>query len=136
MGQRHEDQAVARHTPLVFVVDDESFVGVMLESVVAICGCEARVFTDPAEAWRAFHDANPRPDVLITDYKMPEMTGGELIELCCNDHPGLKTVLISGHVDQSVLDKLPTRPDRFLTKPFYPRDLVDTIRDLLGGGRG
>lgn len=49
------------------------------------------------DAWEQIRK-NP-PDLLITDIRMPVMTGLELIERATRDYPEIMTIIISGYSD-------------------------------------
>lgn len=79
----------------IFVVDTypdlATFALLMLEQG----GHQARAFDSQTTAWHAFAFANPKPDVLVTDEGKGEFNGLELIRLCKQINPKLKTLLIT-----------------------------------------
>ncbi|MEW6306469.1 MAG: response regulator [Verrucomicrobiota bacterium] len=118
---------VLNSTPLVFVVDDDPAVANVLACILKSNGCLTRVFTDPSQAARP---ELPAPDLLVTDYCMPAMNGVELMRRCRLLWPGLKTLMVSGGFPQWTHDQ----PERFLAKPFWPRELVQAVRELTTDG--
>ena len=82
-------------------------------------------------AFQALSEANPKPALLLTDFLMPQMTGRELIQHCKKVHPELKTILYSGNVQEETVAFYPSRPDRFLRKPFTPKTLIDLVQSVL-----
>jgi CheY-like chemotaxis protein len=64
--------------------------------------------------------------MVITDVRMPGMTGLELAARIRSNWPNLKVVLISGYfLPQDV-------PQRFLKKPFHMKELASIVRAELG----
>lgn len=59
-------------------------------------------------------------DLLITDQRMPEMTGVELLEAVSNDFPDLIRMILTGYADvQAVIQAINTgRLDQYVTKPY------------------
>jgi CheY-like chemotaxis protein len=94
-------------------------------------GYRFQKFQDPTEAWNAFAAGNPPPALLITDYAMHAMNGVELIIKCKNLRPELKTILISGTVDQSILRNVPVKVDHFIRKPYRTSELGEVVRSVL-----
>jgi CheY-like chemotaxis protein len=72
-----------------------------------------------------------RPELLMTDYLMPTMTGGELIALARERHPSLKVILLSGHGE--VLKENPVwTAERHLLKPCGLQQLQRAAMELIG----
>ena len=63
---------------LVHLVDDEEQIRAMCEDLLKILGYEVRTFARPEELIRDFRAEGRRPDAIITDLSMPEMSGIEL----------------------------------------------------------
>ena len=116
---------------LVYVVDDEPMVGDVVQAILKMGGYESVLFDNPKTAFQALSEANPKPTLLLTDFLMPQMTGRELIQHCKKVHPGLKTILYSGNVQEETVAFYPARPDRFLRKPFTPKTLIDLVQSVL-----
>ena len=123
--------ATGKKTALVYVVDDEPLVGDVVQAILKMGGFESVLFADPKIAFQALSEANPKPTLLLTDFQMPQMTGRELIQHCKKVHPALKTILYSGNVQEETVAFYPTRPDRFLRKPFTPKTLIDLVQSVL-----
>lgn len=128
-GSRGETKSGA----LVYVVDDEPMVGDVVQAILKMGGFKSVFFEDPAVALKAFGKADPKPDLLLTDFQMPLMTGRELIQRCREIHPDLKTILYSGNVQEDTVAFYPAKPDRFLRKPFTPKTLIDLVKGVLAG---
>ena len=116
---------------LIFVVDDEIMVAEVVEAVLSMQHYHVILFDNPKRALEAFIAADPKPDLLFTDYVMDEMSGLELIEQCKRLHPAVKTILYSGSVGQEIWTTGATKPDDFISKPFLPRDLLEVVRSVL-----
>lgn len=67
-------------------------------------------------------DDNPDFDVMVTDIRMPGMSGLELSDLAGRRRRDLKIILISGYFLPQPIQR------RFLQKPFRTNDLDAAIR--------
>ena len=116
----------------VFIVDDEPLLVDLAESILGAEGFNITTFHDPRIVLEAITNAESKPALLITDGVMGSIDGLELIEKCRQIVPKIRTLLLSGTVDDSYLAAHPIKPDRFLRKPYQARALLERVRDLLG----
>src|ERR1041385_2890361 len=116
---------------LIFIVDDEALLGQLAETVLTEAGFRTRTFLDPVDALRAMRDDGERPEVLVTDFVMGSMTGLELIEGCKGCHPALRTILLSGTVNESQVATYSIQPDVFIPKPYRVGAFVKAVIELL-----
>jgi CheY-like chemotaxis protein len=74
-----------------------------------------------------------RPEVAILDVVMPVLDGLHLCRLLREDPNlgDLRIILLSANASEDTASQ--AGADRFLAKPFRPRDLLQAIDDLLGG---
>ena len=119
--------------PLIVVVDDEAMVGDVVRAMLELGGFRSLYFQDPREALAWFQRPEGRPNLMLTDFLMPHMTGLELIQKVKDVHPDLRTILYSGHVEERESDKYPKRPDRFLRKPFNAKTLIGVVKSVIEG---
>jgi DNA-binding NtrC family response regulator len=115
----------------VFVIDDEPMVGEVVSAVLGLEGYHARLFTSPVDALEAFESAEDKPDLMITDHVMTPFGGLDLIARCRVIVPKLRTILYSGSITDDAIARHETQPDAFLSKPFLPRELIQTVQALL-----
>ena len=72
-----------------------------------------------------------KPDVLITDIRMPFMDGLALSELAGREFPEMKIIVISGHADfEYARQAINIGVDRYLLKPVTPKALLDALEAL------
>ena len=116
----------------VLVVDDE----VHIIHVVAIKlrnnGFEVISASDGGEAFELA--CSEKPDIIVTDFQMPVMTGLELVKkLRQNEATQNTPVIMLTARGFAVEDK--QREDlqisEFLSKPFSPKELLRSIEDIL-----
>lgn len=75
-------------------------------------------------------DQNPDTvGVIITDQRMPQMTGVEFLEKSLKNHPNVIRILLTGYTDiQSVIAAVNSgQIYRYLAKPWDPVDLMATV---------
>jgi len=70
--------------------------------------------------------------MVITDMRMPRMSGLELLKTIKDRNPKLPVVMISGYsVDEVGSDIVKSKADGFLNKPFMMADIEKLLSDLL-----
>lgn len=84
--------------PRVLLVDDEPDILDFLDRVLRRSYAVTRA-ASALEALEILAAAGARFDILITDQKMPRMSGLELLAEIASTHPAMTRVLISGYTD-------------------------------------
>lgn len=125
--------ATARSNPVILCVDDEPDLLTFLRLLLAAQGLEVIQAANAMEALDLV--AKERPDLIITDCAMPDMSG---LELCHtlrerNDTRDIPIILHSGK--DLCQDDYPGLFDRFVLKPAEPVVFVRTVRGLLAATR-
>jgi len=126
MRERSEQMQQRR---VVFVVDDEFIIAQTLATILNHSGFEAIAFDNPEEAFAARDEV--KPDLLISDVRMPGMSGIELAVRFRQVQPNCKVLLFSGQASTSDLLKEARNQGydfELLTKPVHPADLLAKIR--------
>jgi signal transduction histidine kinase len=117
--------------PTLVVVDDEPEV---LRSLHDLFRLEYRVLTfeRPAEALPAL-GAEPVVDVIMSDQRMPEMTGVRFLEAARALHPDATRLLITGYADiKAVIDAINRgHIFRYVTKPWDADELAIVLRQAV-----
>ena len=133
MSQPDTSQAAGKpeSTPLIFVVDDTPELGEMLQLFLNTAGYATRVFTDPLKALAALESGALKPELLVSDFRMPGINGLELIQRCKLIDPRLKIISASAHMIREEIEKYPIQPDHILTKPYSSGQLLEAVKSLI-----
>ncbi|MEW6307129.1 MAG: response regulator [Verrucomicrobiota bacterium] len=121
----------SKGTPLIFVVDTDSVVRQAVASVLNWSGCRTRVFRDSKEVLDELASGETTPDLLVTGYSFPGISGLKLIARCRARWPGMKTVLISRRFWPGAVVAAFHKADKFMHKPFDVKVFVDAVHELL-----
>lgn len=113
----------------VYVVDDDAAVRDALSFSLTTAGLGARTFAS-AEALLAVLPLEP--GCIVTDVRMPEMNGIELVRALRDLKCLLPVVVITGHADVPLaIEAMKAGVADFLEKPFDDDVLVSIVRRLL-----
>ncbi|WP_273035580.1 response regulator [Massilia timonae] len=112
----------------ILVVEDDDFVRASMVSSLEALGHTVRQAPDGEAGLCALHDE--RPDLLITDYLMPGMTGAELVQRTRAMFPGLPTIIATGYADMKAIEQV-IGDGAVLRKPFQLAELAISVGQAL-----
>jgi two-component system, OmpR family, alkaline phosphatase synthesis response regulator PhoP len=116
----------------ILVCDDESHILHVVSLKLRNAGYEVLTAADGQEALELA--IAERPDLIITDYHMPSLSGLELCQKLKQDPVTAKIPAIMLTARGYQLDPNDTRDSgilRMLSKPFSPRHLLTTVNEVL-----
>ncbi len=119
-----------RNAKLIYVVDDEPLLLELASVILEPAGYTLRCFRDPMSALRAFAESEEKPELVITDYAMHDMSGSDLIGGVRQVSPDQKVLMVSGTIEEHGLPVDERKPDDFLPKPYRAADLVAAVKKL------
>lgn len=124
---RQSREAAASPKARVVVVDDEPQIRELLKAALKREGYSVSTYSDGREALREI-EAEPI-DLLITDLRMPTISGLDLIRTAKETRPQLGSVLITAFAStETAVQALRFGADDYLTKPFS----IDALRKVVG----
>ncbi|TMQ15391.1 MAG: response regulator [Candidatus Rokuibacteriota bacterium] len=107
----------------IMVVDDEPTIVLMCRRVLESQGHVVHGFTNAKEALAKLE--TDTADLLVVDYKMPELNGIEFIQRAWALRPGLRVVMITAHGTREVMGKATeSGVQSIVLKPFTPSELA------------
>ncbi len=121
----------------VWVVDDDQSVRWVLDKALRQADMETQTFERAEHVLEAL-DENA-PDVLITDVRMPGMSGITLLERLRNSQPELPIIVITAHSDlENAVAAYKGGAFEYLPKPFDIDEAVELVRKAarVNGGAG
>ena len=119
----------------VLVVDDEIHIVHVVAIKLRNNGFDVITAENGAEAYELIKQE--KPDLLVTDYQMPIMTGLELIERLRQDEQTKQLpVIILTARNFAIEDELKNSLNiaECIGKPFSPKDLLRSIENILHEG--
>jgi DNA-binding NtrC family response regulator len=118
--------------PRILIVDDEEIVCEMAKHSFEREGYQVTVFTDSTEALATLEKQGF--DVLITDLKMKEVDGFQLLEFVRERWPETKVIILTAFGTlETAEDAFHKQAFDFFTKPVRITDLVASVNRALKG---
>lgn len=121
----------------ILVLEDEPLVMKLLRHMLR--GFNVIAVTTGEEAVQAFDNLDRPVDLLITDVRLPRLSGIQVALHFRSLVPAFPAILMSGYlvdgwrdVDTFDLERLGSELVVLLQKPFAPHALLDAVYDLIG----
>jgi two-component system nitrogen regulation response regulator GlnG len=110
----------------VWVVDDDESVRWVLEQALKQAHMIPRCFESGRQFFAAL--ALDRPDVIVTDIRMPDMSGLELMERLAQTDPDIPVIVITAHSDlDSAVSAYQGGAFEYLPKPFDIDEAIELV---------
>ncbi len=117
----------------ILVADDEAHILHIVSLKLRNAGYEVITAVDGEEALELC--VSGKPDLIITDYQMPYMTG---LEFCkevrkCEEIKNVPAIMLTARgFDIEPGEMIEAGIAAVLAKPFSPREMLEKVNDLLG----
>jgi DNA-binding NtrC family response regulator len=119
----------------VAVIDDEIDLACLFRDALnQIDGIEVFAFSDPRLALEHIQTNHERYKIIISDYRMPSMTGIELLDKMKKINSAVTRILMSAFEINNELFQECKCIDKFLQKPIMMVDLVNEVEGLINEG--
>lgn len=114
----------------ILVIDDEKNIRTGLQAALELDGYEVLLAADGKEGLEiALHSDI---DLVITDLRMPGVSGEEVLRRVCSETPGIPVIVLTGHgTVESAVDAMRAGAYDFLTKPLNLDRLSLLVRRAL-----
>jgi len=112
----------------ILVVEDDAYVRQSVVESLEVLGHTVAQAADGEAGLRELQRS--RPDLLITDYLMPGMTGAELVHQARAIHPGVPMMIATGYADMRAIEEV-VGEDMVLRKPFQLAELAASVERAL-----
>lgn len=106
----------------ILLVDDEEAIVYVFKRYLERAGYRVTAAIDPNDALAVGSAGGV--DMLVTDFRMPGMTGADLIARLRELHPGLPALIVTAYGAEVGVAAAAVQ---VLNKPLAPQDLVDAV---------
>jgi len=118
----------ASNSSQIVIVDDEPYMVDFLQRALEKKGYNTKSFTESPSALEYLKSG--RAELVLTDYKMPDMLGIELLEKIKESHPEMGVIIMTAYgTIESAVKALKLGAADYITKPFSIEDIYDVIQD-------
>jgi DNA-binding NtrC family response regulator len=130
--EKDTDNSLSSPKPItrLLVVDDEKDILIVLRKELQMNGVLVDAYTNPSEALEHFRKHPMYYRMVVSDIRMPGVSGFDLAKQVRKMNPNVKIILVSSfEIHKSEFDKVmpSTRVDDFVQKPFRLNQLKSTV---------
>lgn len=117
----------------VLIVEDNQSAALLLQTVLEDIGVrQVQVVHDGESALAKLAVAEPGVDIVLCDWRMPKMTGIELLQKVRAVHNEMPFMMISANSDESSLQEARSEGvNAYLVKPYVPEDVEKKLKYLV-----
>ena len=118
---------MSEKTHLLLIDDEENYL-LVLEALLEDAGYKVTALNDPETALAFLEDSEV--DVVITDMKMPHMTGGEVLARVKKNWPYIPVLIMTAFGSiESAVDLMKQGANNYITKPFSNDELLLAVQN-------
>ncbi|MFQ5538596.1 MAG: ATP-binding protein [Gemmatimonadota bacterium] len=130
-AEEHGERTAAAPVTIL-VAEDKPEIRDLVRRALEREGYEVHLADDGREALKAIRDAPHLFDLVVTDIRMPRLSGAGLAEAVRETHGNLPFLFISAYPDDEEFIKIQSEdPGIVLAKPFKPHELLRRVEELL-----
>ena len=116
--------------PRVLVVDDEPIVCRSCQKILSEEGYEVSAAFTGQEGLKKVRQEHF--DVMITDMKIPDISGMDILECIRGEQPGMPVVMITGYASvDTAIQATKLGAFDYIPKPFSPEEISEIVREAL-----
>ncbi|MGB0895211.1 MAG: nitrogen regulation protein NR(I) [Parashewanella sp.] len=114
----------------VWILDDDSAIRWVIEKALDSANISSASFAAAESLWQAL--ADDKPQVIISDIRMPETDGITLLERIQAHHPEIPVIIITAHSDlDSAVNAYQSGAFEYLPKPFDIDEIIHLVERAL-----
>jgi DNA-binding response OmpR family regulator len=127
-----EPQYSIEATMRIMIIDDDQDILNLFNDFLKKKGYDVESYLDPIAALNEIEGRPQEYSLIITDIRMPGISGLELIKRVCEINHDIRVILMSAfEIDGHDLKEL--EYEKFIQKPIHLRSLAETIDKILEG---
>jgi CheY-like chemotaxis protein len=124
---------VAQNETRILIIDDDSVNPMMAKSLLQRHGYTVEISSNPMRALEKFARNTDCADLVLLDYFMPTLDGGQTVQHLRKLKPDIKVVLFSGAEEMHLRQIMKQHPiDAYIHKPIRIDEALAVIRKLVG----
>ncbi|HEX5169097.1 MAG TPA: sigma-54 dependent transcriptional regulator [Cyclobacteriaceae bacterium] len=114
----------------ILIIDDDTDIGILLSKFLAKNHYDAQIAHTGKAGLELLQCS--QFDLVLCDYRLPDLTGTRLLQKIKAVNSSLPVIIISGYSEiKTVIESFRFGATDYIMKPFYPEEILITIREVL-----
>jgi DNA-binding NtrC family response regulator len=114
----------------ILVIDDDEFMRSLISTLLTKAGHEVIIAKDGEEGLRLL--GKNEPDLVLTDYKMPGISGIDVVKQAENLYPGLPVIILTGYgATDLTIKAIQAGAYDYIEKPVRNQELLEVVENGL-----
>lgn len=115
----------------IAVVDDEEDIAQLFADALNTSGYSAKAFTNPLVAFDQICSDHSSYGLVLSDIRMPALSGIELATKLKGKYPKIKIILMSAYETEYIKSTSIKNIDYFISKPAHIEEILGVIDDVV-----
>jgi two-component system response regulator HydG len=117
----------------ILVIDDDMDICMLLQRYLSKNGFSVTLAYSGKAALESVQQQIP--DIVLCDFRLEDMTGGELLEKIKQAHPHIPVIIMTGYSDvRTAVSIMKFGAYDYVTKPLLPEEILLTLKKALAAG--
>ncbi len=113
---------------IIWLIDDDDSIRWVLDKALSKAGFNTEIFSSADDALEHLQNTSKRPEVIVTDIRMPGISGLDLLEKLHSEHPETPVIIMTAHTDlDSAVASYDQGAFEYLPKPFDINDAIALV---------
>ena len=114
----------------ILIVEDDVAFCQMLETFLTKKGYEVNASHTGNDALAKIKSNNY--DIVLTDVRLPDRDGNEILQILKEEHPGTKVILMTGYAEVNLaVDAIKTGAFDYISKPINPEKMLQVVKSAI-----
>ncbi|MGB4269357.1 MAG: transporter substrate-binding domain-containing protein [Spirochaetota bacterium] len=100
------NHALQASSGTIIIIDDDDNICLLYQEALKLGGLQAIPFTNPSEAFAYIESYADTVKLVISDVKMPKVTGEDVLNYIKSNYPEIPVVMMSGYYDDTMKEQL------------------------------
>ena len=112
----------------ILLVEDDPLVAEATAELLTVWGAQVTTVSSGEEAVALMQDVSRHFDAVIADYRLPQMTGAQVVKAAMARWPAIRAVVVTGNSIEGILREIQLLGAALLQKPIRTAALVEILR--------